>query len=509
MRAPAELLRRVLVLEDRRALGSGLLLLLLLLSVAPLPLVGLRSLRLAPAAFAALAPTLYAYRGLAIRWVPPLPLIQARTHDELVRAHLGRVLPQQLLGCAGFALLSGLSSLVVVLPLLPPCAAFEPETGPQAGGRALLATAWSCGVGIAWACRASLSPSFGRLPWDEAAFPPSTRLRAHASRAVLTSARSSGLLLLGLLALTPALLAPAAPKHEAAALSLVSFCRAAPFTAPFTQPARAPHAVAPATAYPTDPAPAAPHLAALVLLRSLSPADAAAALFSALWLQSILGLLTAIVHLSYARRIAFAPPAAARATSPAAPAPPPVSPAGESLLLSGLLCDAAPLTQHLAFLALAGLASHEAPRRRALLNAPPHQPGWADFFAAARRPLQATTDALLAVRRLGHPSPHTPHHPAGILFWPVRRLRAVRVGMRRRAAEAEALRASSLAAWAVLGLTRLAVAARQEERCDDFTAHALQPHHPTLCTTSSPLGPLLPMHFRRSAAMPSTPAPFT
>jgi hypothetical protein len=48
---------------------------------------------------------------------------------------------------------------------------------------------------------------------------------------------------------------------------------------------------------------------------------------------------------------------------------------------------------------------------------------------------------------------------------PMRRVRAAWVGMQRRAAEAEALRASSLAAWAVLGMTRLAVAAKTEDRC--------------------------------------------
>ena len=48
-------------------------------------------------------------------------------------------------------------------------------------------------------------------------------------------------------------------------------------------------------------------------------------------------------------------------------------PPGESLLLCALLDDSAPLTQHLGFLDLLQLSSHDSARRRAILNAPPLQ----------------------------------------------------------------------------------------------------------------------------------------
>jgi len=230
--APPHLLKRVLLLADRSALGGGLLLLLLLLLAAPLPFVGLRSLRLALAASVVVVPLLYSYRGLVIRSVPPLPRIVAATHSELLRAYIARDGMQQLTGCAWIVGLAGATSLVVMLPLLPPCASASADGGAQAGARALLACTWAGGVGVACAVRACLAPSFASLPWHDATFPAAVRLRARVSRMVPDAVRFSGALLLCLLALSPLLLALATPSHRATAHAAVDICRALPFTSP-------------------------------------------------------------------------------------------------------------------------------------------------------------------------------------------------------------------------------------------------------------------------------------
>ena len=488
--AQTRLLKRLLILEDRRVLGAGLAGLLLLLVFGPLPLLGLRALRLALAAFTALTPTLYFYRGLVIRWTPQLPCVRASTSEALMRAYLRRILLVQLGGMAGFVSLAAASSLVVVLPLLSPCAAVEPDSGVQAAERAQLACLWAGVVGAAYAARVCLYPTFGQLPWHNAAFPVVVRFRAHLSRAALEAPRFCAALLIAVLALGPLLLTASAPLQKVTALWLVSSCRASSVTGPRGAVALA------AEAAVCGAASTQPSSTASSLLRSLLWSEVFRMFASACWMTLLLEVVIGVIGVTYARHIPFWPPVTstrramgvpghARSATPTGQTPSSsvlgplapgsrtarvadTAPPSESLLLCAMRSDQSPLTQHLAFFAFASLASHESHRRRAILNAPSQRPQWTEFFAAARRPLESSTEALLAARRMPPiASPSSALGAAAPLLAPMRKIREIRFLLYRRAVVAEATRASEVAAWAALGLARIAAAARHEDRCDE------------------------------------------
>ena len=120
--APPQRLRRLLLLSDVYGWTLALLTLLLCLLILPLPLLGVRTLLLMPVSFLALLPVLYAYRGLTIRSVAPLPKVSAPSRLALLRTHLCSVTALHAVGCLLFVLASVGAAIAIVLPLLSPCA---------------------------------------------------------------------------------------------------------------------------------------------------------------------------------------------------------------------------------------------------------------------------------------------------------------------------------------------------------------------------------------------------